>query len=342
MNSALQCLMATSVLTTYFKSGDHQDELNTDNPLGAKGQLALQYAELLNAVRSNTRAITPRKFKATLDAFAPQFRGHRQHDAQEFLSFLLDGIHEDLNRIQKKPYIEDKDCDGTNDEEDAVVAWQNYLKRDKSPIVDIFQGQLRSELCCTICKHRNIRFEPFMYLSLPIPSKAKTVDDCLDAYLEKETLTGTNQWYCSKCKAHVDATKRTALWVAPPILIIHLKRFQLNDFGQVASKNKTIVHFDEYWDLSDCIARSHFDLYAVSYHHGGRTGGGHYTAAVRRKQRWFQCNDAHVSPVDDISSDGAYVLFYQRRSNSIGVRRQSESRPDLWPHANSQRQFYSC
>ena len=38
--------------------------------------------------------------------FAPQFSGFQQQDSQELLAFLLDGLHEDLNRIQKKPYIE--------------------------------------------------------------------------------------------------------------------------------------------------------------------------------------------------------------------------------------------
>jgi len=48
--------------------------------------------------------------------FAPQFSGYQQHDSQELLTFLLDGLHEDLNRIVKKPYIELKDNDGRSDE----------------------------------------------------------------------------------------------------------------------------------------------------------------------------------------------------------------------------------
>jgi ubiquitin carboxyl-terminal hydrolase 4/11/15 len=34
------------------------------------------------------------------------FAGYNQHDSQEFLNFLLDAIHEDLNRVFKKPYVE--------------------------------------------------------------------------------------------------------------------------------------------------------------------------------------------------------------------------------------------
>ncbi len=48
--------------------------------------------------------------------FAPQFSGYQQQDSQELMAFLLDGLHEDLNRIKKKPYIEQKDADGRQDE----------------------------------------------------------------------------------------------------------------------------------------------------------------------------------------------------------------------------------
>lgn len=51
---------------------------------------------------------------------ASQFTGYAQHDAQEFMAFLLDGLHEDLNRIQNKPYTETVDSDGRPDEVSAL------------------------------------------------------------------------------------------------------------------------------------------------------------------------------------------------------------------------------
>ena len=38
--------------------------------------------------------------------YAPQFVGYAQHDSQELLAFLLDGLHEDLNLVRKKPYVD--------------------------------------------------------------------------------------------------------------------------------------------------------------------------------------------------------------------------------------------
>lgn len=50
--------------------------------------------------------MTPRGFKNKIQRFASQFTGYAQHDSQEFLAFLLDGLHEDINRVRVKPYLE--------------------------------------------------------------------------------------------------------------------------------------------------------------------------------------------------------------------------------------------
>ena len=70
-------------------------------------------------------------------------QGYAQQDSQELLAFLLDGLHEDLNRILKKPYIPEDDRPGRTDEELAAEAWANYLKRNDSVIVDHLQARHR-------------------------------------------------------------------------------------------------------------------------------------------------------------------------------------------------------
>jgi ubiquitin C-terminal hydrolase len=57
-------------------------------------------------LQGGVASVTPRAFKAAIANFAPQFTGYSQHDSQELLAFLLDGIHEDLNRVANKRYIE--------------------------------------------------------------------------------------------------------------------------------------------------------------------------------------------------------------------------------------------
>jgi ubiquitin carboxyl-terminal hydrolase 8 len=51
----------------------------------------------------------------------------------------------------------------------AAKAWEEYLRRNRSVIVDLFQGQLQSSLRCKECKYCSIKFDIFMFLSIPIP-----------------------------------------------------------------------------------------------------------------------------------------------------------------------------
>ncbi|XP_047315715.1 ubiquitin carboxyl-terminal hydrolase 9-like [Impatiens glandulifera] len=170
MNSALQCLVHTPPLFEYFL-GDYTSEINRQNPLGLHGELAIAFGDLLRKLWSSGRTpVPPRAFKGKLARFAPQFSGYNQHDSQELLAFLLDGLHEDLNRVKQKPYIETKDFDGRPDEEVADECWRYHKARNDSIIVDVCQGQYKSTLVCPECNKISITFDPFMYLSLPLPS----------------------------------------------------------------------------------------------------------------------------------------------------------------------------
>ncbi|CEI91625.1 Putative Ubiquitin carboxyl-terminal hydrolase [Rhizopus microsporus] len=175
MNSALQCLSNTPELTKWFLADNYKNELNRDNPLGMKGQVAEAYGELIEKLWSgHSHSFAPRDFKYTIGKFNSSFYGYQQHDTQELLAFLLDGLHEDLNRIIKKPYIELPDFDGMKDEEIAKKSWDYHRARNDSVIVDLFQGQFKSKLVCAECKNVSVTFDPFMYLSLPLPIKKKS------------------------------------------------------------------------------------------------------------------------------------------------------------------------
>uniref|UniRef100_A0A8D1M178 Ubiquitin carboxyl-terminal hydrolase n=1 Tax=Sus scrofa TaxID=9823 RepID=A0A8D1M178_PIG len=107
--------------------------------------------------------------------FAPQFSGYQQQDSQELLAFLLDGLHEDLNRVKKKPYLELKDANGRPDAVVAKEAWENHRLRNDSVIVDTFHGLFKSTLVCPECAKISVTFDPFCYLTLPLPLKKDRV-----------------------------------------------------------------------------------------------------------------------------------------------------------------------
>lgn len=181
MNAALQTLSNTRPLTLYFLRNTHLSELNTVNPMGSRGQVARRYAELIQqlwqatavaATNTAIRSVAPLKLRWCVTRHAPDtLGGGGQHDSQELLAWLLDQLHEDLNRVKgdKKVYRELKDSGGRPDEEVAAEAWRLHSARDASIITDLFYGQLKSKVTCEACKHESVRFDAFNVLSLPLP-----------------------------------------------------------------------------------------------------------------------------------------------------------------------------
>ncbi|GAA5849097.1 hypothetical protein JCM8547_006443 [Rhodosporidiobolus lusitaniae] len=178
MNSAIQCMSNTNELKEYFLSGVYTSELNPSNPLGMRGQVAESFGTLISHLwRGSASSYAPREFKSALSRFAPQFSGYGQQDSQELLAFLLDGTHEDLNRIKVKPATEAPDWKPGGGDKELVelarICWEQYRSRNDSVIVDLFQGQYRSTVVCPDCDKVSITFDPFMYVTTNLPVTKK-------------------------------------------------------------------------------------------------------------------------------------------------------------------------
>lgn len=194
MNSTLQCLAHTDILREYFLSNDYLKDLNKNNPLGTGGEMATEFAKLLKQmwgdrkkVRSGRNYISsalgrysgyydgviyPKSFKSTLGRHAEQFMGFDQHDSQELATYLLDALHEDTNLVTRKPYVEKPEQEDNESDLDAArKAWDAHTNREHSFINDIFVGLVKSKVTCPVeeCGRVSITYDPFMYLSVPIP-----------------------------------------------------------------------------------------------------------------------------------------------------------------------------
>ena len=172
MSSVLQCLANTEPLTKYFLFDVHVFHLNSKNSLGTRGKLALAFGELVSELFvGQNRYVAPWDVKRIVAMKASQFQGFAQHDSQEMLSVLLETLHEDVNAISKKPYVEYKDSDNRSDAEVSKEYWDGFKRRESSIFIDLFYGQLKSRVQCTQCDRVSITFDPFNVLSLPIPSQ---------------------------------------------------------------------------------------------------------------------------------------------------------------------------
>ena len=175
LNAAVQCLSHSLPLQQYLLSSSFVHELNRDNFLGHKGRVPIALEALLRALYAAPKHSihSPRNLRALIRELNPMFEGNLQHDAQEALQFLLQGMHQDLNRVREKPpRVECADSDGRRDEVVAREAWRHFGRTEDSVIADLFMGQFRSTTTCLRpgCGRRNHKFDTYQMLSLPIPA----------------------------------------------------------------------------------------------------------------------------------------------------------------------------
>jgi len=131
MNSALQCLGNLDVLRAYFLREVFKTEINLENVMGSKGEVVTRFAELLNQLwnKQKSQSFSPYRLKNAIGKANSMFKGDAQHDSQEFLNWMLDQLHEDLNRVKVKKYVEMPELEA----DDATVAktyWDLHLQRN--------------------------------------------------------------------------------------------------------------------------------------------------------------------------------------------------------------------
>ncbi|XP_046719241.1 ubiquitin carboxyl-terminal hydrolase 2a isoform X2 [Silurus meridionalis] len=320
MNSILQCLSNTHSLRDYCLHNSHRRDLNNNNRTNTA--LMEEFAKLIQTMwtSSTSDAVSPSEFKTQIQRYAPRFVGYNQQDAQEFLRFLLDGLHNEVNRVTVRPRATTEDFDHLPDDEKGKKMWSKYLEREDSKIVDLFVGQLKSSLTCTECGYCSTVFDPFWDLSLPIGKGYGEVSlmDCMRLFTKEDVLDGDEKPTCYRCKARRKCTKKFTVQKFPKILVLHLKRF--SEARVRSSKLSTFVNFPmKDLDLrefaSDRSSSAVYNLYAVS-NHSGTTMGGHYTAYCCNPDsgEWYTFNDSRVTPMSSsqVRSSDAYLLFYER------------------------------
>ena len=114
-------------------------------------------------------------------------------------------------------------------------------------------------------------------------------------------------------------TQKIEIWHLPPILVLHLNRFEYN---VTMRKKQNYVDLPlECLDLAVYTAREDikkiYELNCVSNHYGTMNRG-HYTSYRRSSEKWYEFNDDKVSVIaaSNISSSAEYILFY-KVNNSV-------------------------
>ncbi|BEI86095.1 hypothetical protein CcaverHIS002_0603820 [Cutaneotrichosporon cavernicola] len=314
------------------------------------------------STNGSSGASTP-KGKSRDDAFIPEnlydamkenkrfdsMRRGYQEDAEEYLGFFLNTLHEELLGLylRTKPPTSVSKVAQANGHAERTIGrpvspgagddgddWLEVGKKQKthvvraaeaheSAITRIFGGTLRSVLHAPGQKD-SVTLEPYQPLQLDVQAaQIQTLVDALKHLNDPETVPGV--WVAAR-NAHVDATKQVFFEALPPVLILHLKRFVYDPQEQnVVKRAKPVAYGTELVIPQDIVSPPKrtaqaikYRLFGVVYHHGHSATGGHYTVAVSRPDGtgWLHFDDEAVQPVP---TDDVVVSEDEARNGRAGL-----------------------
>ena len=152
-------------------------------------------------------------------------------------------------------------------------------------------------------------------------AKEATLVDCLKMFESIEEIPVREGINCEKCKVPTHHQRKISVSKAPPILIIHLKRFKI--INNTRRKIDQFINFPLYdLDMSPFLSSQVgqgsqiYDLYGIINHYGS-INGGHYISFIKneRTNQWWEYDDSTVKQLGEsqVRSKFAYILFYKRR-----------------------------
>lgn len=268
-----------------------------------------------------------------LSRFASMRRGHQQ-DAEEFLGFLLQSLDDECTHVmnnasQTASQTAASDTASADGSADPSGDWLEVGRKQRAavtrssgssnstPVTKIFGGLLRSEFRVPGLKD-SITTEPYQPLQLDIGSpEIRNVVDALRGLTRPERLQGD---FNSPRGKDITATKQVFIETLPPVLILHLKRFQFDAEGGTTKIWKNVGYPLDLEIPREALSRQtrasladgappRYRLISVIYHHGKNASGGHYTADVRRQdgREWLRLDDTVLRRLrsEDVAEGGS-------------------------------------
>ena len=348
INAPLQILQQTPYFVEYITQYKFRDTLMKKCALIQNKEVFLKNNVIIELYRlfkvsleNDGLSITPTSFREAVGKKNDMWIERSQQDSQEFFNFLISQLEEEAG--MKCNFIPGAnfDLEPSSDYNpfkiiNSTKSWIQYQAREYSPLKNVFNGMTQNTRRCSCCGNINDRYEPYVTLGLSIPidvtdmNKSYSIYECFDNMVHEEQLDSDNMYDCDMCGLKNKGYSKIQLWQTPKILVLHLKRFMVNNFGIPTRKlNNNIIYpitnldLSKYFDSSSPFKEnSKYDLYAVNIHHafgGGQSiNAGHYTALVKNKMNnnWYHYNDAsparQINHINHLQTDQAYMLFYIR------------------------------
>jgi ubiquitin C-terminal hydrolase len=325
-NAVLQALRHESELTIFFLLGKHADIIKRKGTHDAFPMIE-RYGELVRNTWGNEKGIEKTKdFWHDMVSLArkkgyDQFQFPVPHDAHEFLSFLLDQIHEGLAEEVDMTLRVDE---AKKEVYSALEFWKTSFQKAYSPIVELLFSLKRKCTVCQTCKYESVTWETFNMIDVTIPETVTGPLHILDLLIADGKGDELDDYVCSgSCTERTKAQVGRSIWRLGSWVILALKRFGNN--GQRINTPVEIpfqTSFEQiFYEKTIEPSKGHmYELFATVHHHGV-AGGGHYTARAKHPVTgtWYIYDDENTGQISEPNpiDPSVYVVMYRRIKDSV-------------------------
>jgi ubiquitin carboxyl-terminal hydrolase 8 len=342
LNCILQCIRYNPYLYEYLRENFHTRHLNQDTVSEIHNFISAWRQLLCDFWDNNECVIQPVGFFKCFQQLCivkgkKELIGFRQNDAEEFMQFFIDSLHEAIRiKIPESSIIVKGDVITPTDKlmRDYCEYYSKYqITEGVSPIKQQYGGMYCSTITNSYDDDTSNSFDPFVYVNLVIDGlkKKESILNAFEQFTKPEKLDG----YKSEDNPKPSATefhKKISFISLPENLIVVLKRFSFDMRTGSPSKVNTVLSIPTYLDMAPyCVGYENkhttYSLNAICNHTGGIRGG-HYYAYVKNitdggetdnDHSWILYNDSRYREVKkdvmnkkELFSADAYILFYHR------------------------------
>jgi len=339
MNAVLQCLLnMPGRLNEACKAFADLTPLD----LSGKGKLGQRFAELVveydskedTGVSRDSDALV--NIKATMAALDLMYAGCEQQDAYEFLGRLLDGLDENFGRLLRDVA---KQAGPDGGMVRSICGITTYSTRWCHTCLEVFEVDRTTDTT----------------MRLPLISSAAQMDSSLRRKEESDPISliellqavqlpeEIEGYDCDRCRAisskcgtefHRSNMSQMAGLIAgtKDVLGIALFRF-LNVLDEGGNFSPVKIRRQVKIPTVLSLETGEYRLCGIVSHMGATLSSGHYIAAVRslRDHQWYDCDDAHVKPLNLRSlyevgeltgtrpNADPFMLFYHRFSADMEI-----------------------
>jgi len=304
INASLQILSSIPELNDYLLTREKLIDI-------PDSIITFEWIQLYKMIQQNHCSIGPHRFLERMKYVAnqknrPEFSSSDQNDSVEYFAFLIDCMHNSLNRIDPNVKCERPSYSFIRDYLDQLET------KDCSMLQKLFVSCSLYQYIHPVTQQKEFsKLEHDFILALSIPeTRTVSLYDCFIETFKEELMTGDNAWFDEKENVKKTVLKRSALCYTPPILILHLKRWRSN----LSKKN---VKIETPLELElQCFTiypdSCKYELFGIINHEGNIQTGHCY--AYIKKDHWYSMNDHFIQSItpEQLIHESNYCLFYRK------------------------------